>query len=427
MGNFTKSLLILLLVSGSFTTYAMDNSLDRAMADSLGVSLNTYLECKATAELLGVSIEQCLPEIKPISSVREDDEDLQASIANSITMTPEEISYRNQANSLGIPVEDYRASLRAEKQTVFVPPTAKDKMEQGMADSLGMTLETYRNSLQEASLLGIPAEDCRASLRAASKIKKGPVSPIISVSNNMGQTDMGDSHKIALKFAFEEYQNSPLSSITAEESQASLTPFKNQVYAKTNAYSFSKQRPLLEEFVRIRNDLRNILQGYKANTLDHYVFGTGMSMQYGSGNNIEVLLEIGRLYDVDNPKLSLAEVGQQMVQFINQHTELFVTCNYPQLQSTQQITEVINMHFSKMDTKIGKLCPAARETWSRAWTLASNLFTEDHNTKVVINLFFQVVNWSSTREGCPEELINRGFIGYSSVLEEAGVRLHTQK
>jgi flagellar biosynthesis GTPase FlhF len=322
MKNFIKSFLISLLVSGSFTTNAMqkhNNDLEEAFAASLGVSLSTYLECKATADLLNVPIEQCLPDLP----------------------RPFEKQSTQQEK------ERQRQQMEWDEQMALRIAAQEEE-------------EYQKHQLQRAEQL--------------------------------------------------------VREIVAQEKQA--RSFISQVNEKSEQFSLGEKRQLLETFMQIFNDLGNVAQHSDVHVLDNYVFGTG--------NNIRVLLEIGDLYKIDRPELTLAQTGQQMIEFMNNHLDLFKNYNYlGEPQTPQQISTIFNNYFSNMDTQVASLCPsAAQEVWSRAWTLALNLYTKNHDTDAIKVIFDQVVEGPSTRGGCPQGLIDRGFVGYVILLGKSGVGIH---
>jgi len=319
MENFIKSLLVSLLASGSFVSQAMenDNDLEEAFAASLAVSISTYRECKATANLLKVPIEHCLPD------------------------------------------------LTAEKEPT---PQEKERQRQQM-----------KRDEQMALTMAIQQEE---------EYKK---------------------HQL-------QRDEQLVREIVAQEKQA--RSFIGQVNDKSAQFASGEKHPLLEHFMRIFNDLGNVVQHSDVHVLDNYVFGTG--------NNIRFLTEIGNLYKIDNPNLTLAQTGQQMIQFMNDHVDLFKGYNYLEEPKTpQQIITIFNSYFSNMDAQVVHLCPsAAQEVWSRAWTLALNLYTQNNDAEAIKIIFDQVVEGPLTRGGCPQGLINRGFVGYVILLGKAGVGIH---
>ena len=136
------------------------------------------------------------------------------------------------------------------------------------------------------------------------------------------------------------------------------------------------------------------------------------------------LLEVGRLYNVDDGNLTLAQVGQQMVQFANDHKDFFAAYKYEGAAlNSDQIIPILNAHFPDMDNEIRAISPEARELWSRAWTLALNLHEDGNETAIQI-IFDQAIEGHLTRGGCIQGRIDRGFVGYVSLLGKAGVNLY---
>lgn len=178
-------------------------------------------------------------------------------------------------------------------------------------------------------------------------------------------------------------------------------------------YAAGKQRPILENFMRIFNYLSQIYADSDVHILDDYVFG--------GGNNIRHLLDIGNLYSIDNPNLTLAQVGQQMCEFVLNNDKFFAAYKYLERPvDIDTILTYLNNHFARMDSEIS-LCPAAREVWSRAWSLAINLYNKNQNFSYIQMIFDQVLEGHLTRGGCIQGRMNRGFVGYVQLLCKAGV------
>lgn len=342
MENFIKSLLVSLLASGSFVSQAMenDNDLEEAFAASLGVSISTYRECKATANLLKVPIEHCLPD------------------------------------------------LTAEKE-----PTPQEKERQRQQEQQNEKLVREMVAREEK-------EHQRQQMKRDEQM---------ALTMAIQQEEEYKKHQL-------QRDEQLVREIVAQEKQA--RSFIGQVNDKSAQFASGEKHPLLEHFMRIFNDLGNVVQHSDVHVLDNYVFGTG--------NNIRFLTEIGNLYKIDNPNLTLAQTGQQMIQFMNDHVDLFKGYNYLEEPKTpQQIITIFNSYFSNMDAQVVHLCPsAAQEVWSRAWTLALNLYTQNNDAEAIKIIFDQVVEGPLTRGGCPQGLINRGFVGYVILLGKAGVGIH---
>ena len=144
-------------------------------------------------------------------------------------------------------------------------------------------------------------------------------------------------------------------------------------------YAAGKQKPILENFMSIFNYLSQIASHSDVHILDNYVFGTG--------NNIRHLLDIGNLYRIDNPNLTLAQVGQEMREFVLNHSTFFKTYKYIETPvKVEAILNYLNDNFAQMDSEIN-ICSAAREVWSRAWTLALDLYNKKHDFTYILNDF----------------------------------------
>lgn len=87
--------------------------------------------------------------------------------------------------------------------------------------------------------------------------------------------------------------------------------FQTSQYASKNHEGHTS----LKEFVGLFSCVEKISQNQDVHVLDNEVFG--------AGKKIETLVKIGKLYNVDNPHLTLAEVGQKMVEFVNGNKDFF--------------------------------------------------------------------------------------------------------
>lgn len=208
-----------------------------------------------------------------------------------------------------------------------------------------------------------------------------------------------------------------------EEEQAAASawmpaPVKDRIHAQT--YEFSHEpakRAVLEKFMGIYQGLKDIPQHSDVHILDNYVFGPTKA--------ISTLLEVGRLYGAEEPVLSLLHVGEAMVSFIKENKEFFNDYKYEETAlNSDQIIGYVNAHFANMDNEIGGYSPEAREVWSRAWTLALNLYQQDQDGTAIQIIFDQAVEGHVTRGGCIQGRIDRGFVGYVHLLCRAGVILH---
>lgn len=177
-----------------------------------------------------------------------------------------------------------------------------------------------------------------------------------------------------------------------------------------------KQNPeLKEKFKGIHAHLQTIAQHADVHVLDDYVFG--------AQKTIMPLLEIGRFYELgDKGDLTLSQVGIAMAEFVNANQDFFTNYKYEdQTIGKDRVVAIIQSHFNAMDGEILPICTEARELWSRAWTLSQVLFNQHDDFSVIKTLFDEVIEGHLTNGGCIQGRINRGFVGYVSLLGQAGV------
>jgi hypothetical protein len=190
---------------------------------------------------------------------------------------------------------------------------------------------------------------------------------------------------------------------------------QNVILQKYKLLAANLHKPLIEKFTVILQDIEKIKLNSDVHVIDNYVFG--------NGNNIKTLSEIGTLYNLENPKLSLAEVGTQMINFVIDKSNKYFFDNYDyEKEKVDQDTlkAILTTHFNNMDNEIKLLCPLAQEIWSRAWTLALTLHAENLDYAYIKIIFDQAVEGHKTRGGCIQGRINRGFVGYATLLGKTG-------
>lgn len=140
-------------------------------------------------------------------------------------------------------------------------------------------------------------------------------------------------------------------------------------------------------------------------------------------NKIKDLIDFGNLLQVDEGGLTLAQVGQDMKQFIEAHPSLFVNFKYiDKLVPTEAIKGYLATHFAKMDTEVAVHCPAAKIIWSKAWTLAKKLYERENDETAIKIIYEQVCESYLTQGGCIQGRINRGFVGYVCLLTKCGLK-----
>lgn len=287
-------------------------------------------------------------------------------------------------------------------------------LDTALAASLGLSLNEYRE--------GLTAEAYQAAFYNTQTM---PLSARVISAQEKASQDY-----IRKLLAAENYGSDEARSASSSQSSRSSVQHRDGIHIKredtpgqsldilrnnrlSREYAAGEQRPILENFMSIFNYLSQIHSDSDVHILDNYVFGTG--------NNILHLLNVGNLYNIDNPKLTLAQVGQQMVEFVLNHNKFFATYKY--LGTPVEVAAILNYlnnHFAQMDSEIS-FCPGAREVWSRAWTLAINLYNKKQDFKYIQMIFDQALEGQLTRGGCIQGRINRGFVGYVQLLGKAGV------
>jgi hypothetical protein len=405
MKNFTKIFLISSLISISFMANAMDNSWESE-------------EDKTLAGTLGIEHPSDFYEFR-----REQEKRIESVKINVYSFSSEEV--RKQQETLN----SFRTSSTPERKVQREDDAQNDKK---TASLFYMSLPQYPKWKKEeeeeiASLklindfkLREEADRQKHRLRAEEETKR-----------LIRQIEEERNAKLAQRFQQEEEDAHLARQLQAQVviSPAPFIPYeaslKDQIASQTWEYAKGENRPTLQKFMDISNYLKGIPQNSDVHVLDNYVFGPQ--------KKINDLLEAGRLYNVDNGELTLAEVGQQMVQFANDNKDFFATFKYEDTSlNSDKIINILNSHFPKMDNEIKSVelnkttyVPVleARELWSRAWTLALNLYNEADETAIQM-IFEQAVEGHLTRGGCIQGRIDRGFVGYVSLLAKAGVNLH---
>jgi hypothetical protein len=423
MANLLKALFISSLMSGSFLTNAMDwsdrDSEDARLSSLYGMSSVEEYRQSPFYEHRNSTIYSA-PSKQPEP----------ARAMNTPSTTKDELL----AKQLGISVEELRTALMHEQQrnqsyqnttnsnqqarAINTPSTTTDVE---LAKQLGISVEELRTARMHEQQRNQSYQTNNSTSTAERKRKEEEATA--AYFRNLKEEEEKQSRLRQEEEASAAYfHNLKLE----EKKQASIYQPRYQDYTYDHKASFIFQvnlksfnlasgpnRPTLEHFMRIRQDLHNIPQESDVHVLDQYIFG--------SGNNIKHLVDIGKLYDIDNPNLTLATVGQQMVQFINEHKNLFSNFQYNNNPvSIDNMIAFLNSHFSNMDNEIS-ICPDAREIWSRAWTLALKLHNESDRFTPLQIIFDQAIEGHMTRGGCIQGRIDRGFVGYAILLGEAGV------
>lgn len=192
--------------------------------------------------------------------------------------------------------------------------------------------------------------------------------------------------------------------------------FISQVNILSQQYASGPKRPVLENFMKIFSGLNRVIQNGNVHDVDGFV-----------ATNTVPLLEVGRLYAFDDPKLSLNEVGEQMKGFMNQLPDFFANYKYDKKSvTTARIKQVLDLHFKGLDNLVSK---NVQEMWSRAWTLALKLYNETRTTEHIQMIFDEAIEGHETeingqQGGCLQGRVDRGFIAYATLLGKAGVGIH---
>ncbi len=161
-------------------------------------------------------------------------------------------------------------------------------------------------------------------------------------------------------------------------------------------------------------EILNYLKAQENKDLDVHFFD---SYIFGSQKKIMDLIGFGNYLQVDNSGLSLAQVGQEMNLFITNHPTFFVGFKYiDKLVTAEALKGYVNQHFNNMDGESSKICPEAKIMWSKTWSLALNLYTQDDNATAIKIIYEQVCENYLTQGGCIQGRINRGFVGYVCLL-----------
>jgi hypothetical protein len=204
--------------------------------------------------------------------------------------------------------------------------------------------------------------------------------------------------------------SSPIIPLTIREQM--ILKVQGIIYQRTTDGKNTVQQDVVQQFKDILVKLRSVQNNSDVHVLDPYVFI--------QDKKIKDLAAFGGLLQVDNGGLSLAQVGQQMTQFITDHPQEFVNFKYlDQLVDLDILKKSIDT-FSIMDAAINTQYPdcsaAIREVWSRLWSLANNLYACEKDFSFLKIAFEQACEGHLTGGPCMEGRITRGFVGYVSLL-----------
>ena len=171
---------------------------------------------------------------------------------------------------------------------------------------------------------------------------------------------------------------------------------------------------------KFRDILNHLRAHEKTPNLDVHFFDNYI---FGSQKKILDLIDFGNHLQVDQDGLSLAQIGLEMNQFIDMHPNNFTNFIYftNQTVTPEVLKGHVTTHFSKMDSEIAVICPAAKIIWSKAWTLAKALYEQEDDVDAIHIIFEQVCENYLTHGGCIQGRINRGFVGYVTLLTKCGI------
>lgn len=188
-------------------------------------------------------------------------------------------------------------------------------------------------------------------------------------------------------------------------------------YLQLCSSSTPSHQEILKIFQEIQNEIKSKqnVSNLNVHIFDAYIFGTT--------KRIRDLNQLGNLLEPNTKHLTLAQVGNDMKSFLAKYPQLFTSFQYHagQIIPATQINQYLTQHFTNMDKEVSTLCPESAPIWSKAWSLAKTIYDEEGDPSPVIILFDQVCESYQTQGGCIQGRINRGFIGYLSVLSSCGL------
>lgn len=433
MENLLKAIFITSLMSGTFMTSAMDTD-EKREAEQRGMTILEYRQALSLEQQYFVSKPAAVSKA-PAQEEPSDDE-----------------LERAMADSLGLSVPQYRKLMTEQRDAELARKLALE--EQGKRNLYTHRFVEERQNKEEAASIALAiklqeterkeAESARylQKLRADEEIRRAEEAKHERLRREEAATE---EYFRSLRIEEERRQSEEIRRKDGEvatqklirEMQAEYeaevqrrhqeeSSFILQVNEKSKTFSSGPHRPTLVRYIQIRKYLNSIAPDSDVHILDNYV--------YKAENNIKHLITIGNLYNIDDPTLSLSEVGKQMITFASEHADLFSTFEYnSEKVALGKIIEYLNGHFSNMDKEIinfrnrdGTIssCPEAREIWSRAWTLALKLYNATKDFKCMEIIFQEAIEGHMTAGGCIPGRIDRGFVGYVSLLGEAGVCLY---
>lgn len=198
--------------------------------------------------------------------------------------------------------------------------------------------------------------------------------------------------------------------------EKAISTLIHEIFNNLVEHGTTEQKAAIQSFLEISKYLRSFenKNDLDVHTFDDYIFGTQ--------KKINDLIKFGNYLQIDNPSLTLKQVGDQMSSFIDSHSQLFSNFKYANKAiSIETLKGYLTRHFDKMDEEIISICPNANILWSKAWTLALNLYDTDKN-ETAIQIIFQQMCENYENEGqCIQGRINRGFVGYVSLLTLCGI------
>ncbi|MDP1724278.1 MAG: hypothetical protein Q8L85_06205 [Alphaproteobacteria bacterium] len=302
-------------------------------------------------------------------------------------------------------------------------------------------MENDQSTLEDgelAYLLSIPDEDTQPEISSAnnttisaesdrSTIEDTELAPLLSIpdvdtqpennstiSAEIESPDTSNDVLIAQILVEPPLYQKPIQEIHPIDLPNEYIPIWIRLEDKMMMLISNEQMLLITQFKEIDQKLRSIPNNSNVHVLDAYIFG--------AENKIQDLANIGAALDIDNPHHSLQEIGIQMINFIDQHADLFVGYQYEKdIVSTDSLKAYLHAHFNQMDQEIAaKNCPNAQIIWSRAFSLALELFIHENDFDALKMLYDAAIEGHLTKGGCLAGRINRGFVLYVSLLGKNG-------
>lgn len=245
--------------------------------------------------------------------------------------------------------------------------------------------------------------------------------PIIDQTQDLSSTYLSDVTTYPLPL-------SPyISEITIPED---YTPINIHLTDKAIELISNEQGYFITQFKEIEQKLRNIPINADVHDLDAYIFGPE--------KKIETLANIGSAFNLDDPNFSFYELGNQLNDFFLQNKKFADSYEYEKYEKingkeeqhlikipTDTMSFFLYKHFAQMDEEVtthsnGQIA-ISRIIWSRAFSLAFNLYKYEHDYNAIKMLYDAAIEGQLSNGGCLAGRINRGFVLYVSLLGKNGL------